>query len=88
LARSFVRSRRSARTGAESRETGRAGTLRRCTLAPADTDVDAIISQNGKVIFKITGIGPAMPARPALTLRRRLIRSTKVIPQPTTMTDR
>jgi hypothetical protein len=41
LARSFVQSRRSARTGAESRETGRAG-----TLAPADTDVDAIISQN------------------------------------------
>lgn len=34
LARSFVQSRRSARTGAESRETGRAG-----TLAPADTDV-------------------------------------------------
>jgi len=41
LARSFVQSRRSARTGAESRETGRAG-----TLAPADTDVDAIISPN------------------------------------------
>ena len=48
LARSFVQSRRSARTGAESRETGRAG-----TLAPADTDVDAIISQTSR--------GPAPP---------------------------
>jgi len=51
LARSFVQSRRSARTGAESRETGRAG-----TLAPADTDVDAITHKSAK--------SPARRARP------------------------
>ena len=48
LARSFVQSRRSARTGAESREIGRAG-----TLAPADTDVDADNQQNAFTIFRI-----------------------------------
>jgi hypothetical protein len=75
LARSFVQSRRSARTGAESRETGRAG-----TLAPADTDVDAIISDTQqKPKSKITAHAVARLApRPLrLTLRRRLIRSTK-----------
>jgi hypothetical protein len=57
LARSFVQSRRSARTGAESRETGRAG-----TLAPADTDVDAIISivqQNGRSAHRTPVARPA-----------------------------
>jgi hypothetical protein len=60
LARSFVQSRRSARTGAESRETGRAG-----TLAPADTDVDAIISDTAKSNQNHRTRGRAPRAAPA-----------------------
>ena len=72
LARSFVQSRRSARTGAESRETGRAG-----TLAPADTDVDAIISDTAKTKITAHAVARLAPRPLRLTLRRRLIRSTK-----------